>query len=66
MWISPQVQVLLQTDHPTSDGPLAWISPFEASRVVYIQLGHGRSAHAHAAFRLLVRNAVLWSGGKIR
>jgi hypothetical protein len=61
MWISPKVRVLLRTDHPTSDGPLAWISPYEQSRVVYIQLGHGSEAHRHPAYRQLVQNAVAWA-----
>ncbi|MCC6585344.1 MAG: ThuA domain-containing protein [Bryobacterales bacterium] len=65
MWISPKSKVLLRTDEATSDGPLVWISPYEKSRVVYIQLGHGRDAHEHQAFRQLVRNAVLWSAGKL-
>jgi type 1 glutamine amidotransferase len=64
MWISPDVQVLLTTDHPTSDGPVAWIGPYEKARVVYIQLGHGREAHLNPAFRRLVRNAVLWTAGR--
>jgi type 1 glutamine amidotransferase len=64
MWISPGVKVLLRTDHPTSDGPVAWVSPYEKSRVVYIQLGHGRQAHEHPCYRDLVRNAILWSGGR--
>ena len=66
MWISPKATVLLRTDHPTSDGPLAWISPYEKSRVVYIQLGHGREAHEHPGFRRLVRSAVLWVAGRQR
>jgi hypothetical protein len=36
MSISPEVNVLLQTDDATSDGPVAWISPYAKSRVVYI------------------------------
>jgi len=63
MWISPKAKVLLKTDHPLSDGPLAWISPFERSRVVYVQLGHGRTAHEHPGYRRLVRNAMQWAGG---
>ena len=64
MWISPQVNVILKTDNPTSDGPVAWVSPFKDSRVVFIQLGHGELAHRHAGYRRLVRNAILWSGGR--
>jgi type 1 glutamine amidotransferase len=65
MWISPQATVLLTTTHPLADPPVAWISPYDKSRVVTIQLGHGREAHAHAGYRALVRNAILWSAGKL-
>jgi len=65
MWISPEVKVLLRTDDPTSDGPLAWISPYQKSRVIYIQLGHDHLAHEHPAYRDLVKNAILWAGGKL-
>jgi type 1 glutamine amidotransferase len=51
LWISPQVKVLLRTDEKTSDGPIAWISPYEKSKVVYLQPGHGRTAHEHPAYR---------------
>ena len=64
MWISPDVTVLLTTDNPTSDGPVAWIGPHPKARVVFVQLGHGREAHLHPAFRRLVRNAVLWAAGR--
>jgi type 1 glutamine amidotransferase len=64
MWISPEVEVLLTTDHPTSDGPVAWVGPYENARIVYVQLGHGREAHLHPAYRRLVRNAVLWVAGR--
>ena len=65
MWISPEVKVILETDEKTSDGPVAWISPYGKSQVVYIQLGHDRQAHLHPAFRELVKRAVLWSAGKL-
>jgi type 1 glutamine amidotransferase len=63
MWFSPDVTVVLKTDHPTSDGPLVWISPYKKSRVVSIELGHGRTAHVNPNFQRLVRNAILWSAG---
>jgi type 1 glutamine amidotransferase len=66
MWISPQATVLLTTTHPLADQPLAWISPYQQSRVVTIQLGHGREAHTDANYRALVRNAILWSAGKLQ
>lgn len=66
MWFSPKNTVLLKTDHPTSDGPVAWISPYQKARVVVIQLGHDRAAHLHPGFQQLVRNAILWAGGKLK
>jgi type 1 glutamine amidotransferase len=65
MWISPDVRVLLRSNAPTSDGPVAWISPYQKSRVVCVQLGHGEKAHLHPAYRTLVQNAVRWTAGKL-
>ncbi|HKX31385.1 MAG TPA: ThuA domain-containing protein [Blastocatellia bacterium] len=65
LWISPKVKVVLETDHANSDGPLAWISPYPKSRVIYLQLGHDRNAHLNPEYRGLVRNAILWSAGRL-
>lgn len=65
MWISPKVNVLLRTTNPTSDGPVAWIGPYDKSRVVYIQLGHGRFAHQNPDFQELVHRAILWAARKL-
>jgi hypothetical protein len=64
LWISPKVKVLLTSDNPTSDGPVAWISPYEKARVVYIQLGHDRNANLNPNWQRLVRNSILWVAGK--
>jgi type 1 glutamine amidotransferase len=63
--VSPQVVPLLETTHPDSDRLVGWVSPYAKSRVVYLQLGHGEPAHRSAAYRDLVRNAVLWTGGRL-
>ncbi len=60
VWVSPKVQVLLETDHPLNGKPLAWIGPYRKSRVVYIQLGHGSPAHQHPMYRKLVHQAIAW------
>jgi type 1 glutamine amidotransferase len=65
MWFAPDVTVLLTTSHPKADPALAWISAYPKSRVVAIQLGHGRETHVHAGYRTLIRNAILWSGGRL-
>ena len=66
MWIAPGNIVLLATSHPTSDGPVAWISAYRNARVVYIQLGHGSEAHRDEGYRALVHNAVQWVAGTLR
>ena len=62
LWISPQAKILYQTDNPTSDGPIVWISPYSKSRVVVIQPGHGPAAHRNAGYRALVYHSIVWAG----
>jgi type 1 glutamine amidotransferase len=64
LWISPEVKVLLKTENPMSDGPVAWISPYAKSKVVCIQLGHDSKVYYHPSYQRLVHNAILWTGGK--
>lgn len=65
VWSSPGVTVLLRTGNMNSDEVLAWVSPYRKSKVVVIQPGHARGAHLNLAYRMLVRNAILWTGGKL-
>ena len=65
-WISASNTVLLTTDNPTCDPPVAWISSYPKSRVVYVALGHDGAAFRHPAFRALVRNSILWSASRLR
>ena len=65
LWISPKVKPLLTTEHPRSDKTVAWISPYEKSRVVYIQLGHDRQANLNPNYQTLVRQAILWAAGRL-
>jgi type 1 glutamine amidotransferase len=65
MWISPGVIPLLETDDPESDRVIAWISPYQKSRVVAIQPGHGAEAHENPIYRKLVHNAILWAAGRL-
>ena len=66
MWISPRATVLLETDNPTSDGPVAWIGPYDKARVVYIQLGHDRVAQQNPDYQELVHRAILWTAGRLQ
>jgi type 1 glutamine amidotransferase len=63
--IAPTNTILLRTNDPTSDGPVAWISPYKKSRVVVIQLGHDEQAHLDPNYQKLVHNAILWAGGRL-
>jgi hypothetical protein len=65
LWLGPRIQVLLRTDHPDSDGPVAWIGPHRKARVVYLQLGHDRNATLNPSWQRLVRNAIVWSAGRL-
>ena len=65
MQISRDAKVLLTTNNPNSDGPVAWVSPYQESRVVYVQLGHGRDEFTYPNYQRLVKNAVLWTGGRL-
>jgi len=65
MWISSDVTVILRVREETSDGPVAWVSPYRKSRVVCIQLGHDRNAFLNPGFRRLVERSILWSSGRI-
>ncbi len=64
-WVSPDVHLLLTTEHPKADRAIAWISPNKQSRVVTILLGHGEEAFANPNYRRLVINAIRWSAGKV-
>lgn len=64
LWISPKVKPLLESDHPRSDKTIAWISPYEKARIVYIQLGHDRNANLNPNYQRLVRNAIRWAAGR--
>ena len=64
MQVAGDVKVLLTTGNPDSGRPIAWISPYAKSRVVYIQLGQGREVFTYPGYQRLVKNAVLWTAGR--
>jgi len=57
--------VLLTTDHPISDKPLAWVRKCRNARVCYIQLGHGIEAYGNPNYKRLVARAIKWSAGRL-
>jgi uncharacterized protein len=65
MWHSPKIKVLMETDHPDNDKPVVYVGPYEKARVIYIQPGHSGTTFRQPNFRRLVRNAILWTGGRL-
>ena len=64
MWYAPNLDVLLTTRHPKGDGPVGWIGPSKKNRVVVLQGGRDRHAHLNPHWQRLVRNAIVWAGGR--
>jgi len=58
-------QVLLSTNHPTSDTPLCWVRQYDRARIFYIQMGHGPSAYADKNYRRVVSRAIRWCANKL-
>ena len=65
MWQSPKITPLLQTSNAGSDATVAWVGVHPTARVVCIQPGASRETHRHPAYRMLVRNAILWAGRRL-
>ncbi|MBN1417442.1 MAG: ThuA domain-containing protein, partial [Planctomycetes bacterium] len=59
--ISPEVQVLLETDHPENNKAIAWVHTYGQGRVAYIQLGHDDRVYSHPAYRRLIVQAIRWA-----
>ena len=60
-YCSPDVHLLLTTDHKLNDKTIAWTKKYENNEIVYIQLGHGKEAFANPNFRHLVAQAIRWT-----
>jgi len=59
-YISPEVHVLLTTNHPESASFIAWINKYNNAEVFFIQLGHGPQVFGNPQFRKLIGNAIQW------
>lgn len=63
-WVSPNVRVLLKTDHPKNSPELAWVGEFGKSRVFYLMLGHDNQAWKNPAFTELLTRGIRWAAAK--
>lgn len=59
--VGPEVTPLITTTHPKSGKPLGWARTQGRSRVVYLQLGHGREAFENPNYRRLVAQSIQWT-----
>jgi hypothetical protein len=65
VWHSPKITPLLETTSGVSDRTIAWVGVHDRARVVCIQPGLARETHRHPAYRMLLRNAILWAAGRL-
>lgn len=64
MWHSPGITVLMETAHAENDRPVVYVGPYP--KAVYIQFGHEAETFSHPGYRQLVRNAILWTAGRLQ
>ncbi|KOH46795.1 hypothetical protein NC99_03810 [Sunxiuqinia dokdonensis] len=59
-WVSPDVTPLLGTNHRESSPIIGWEHTYGASKVIYLQPGHGKSSYENPNYRRLLQNALLY------
>lgn len=64
-WFDKKNQVLLTTDHATSDETIGWVRRYRKAKVCTIQLGHDSKAYANGNYPQLIERAILWTAGKL-
>jgi len=66
MWLSPKITPLIQSDDPSFVNPtVGWVGVHSKARVVCFEPGHTRFACADPMYRKVVRNMILWAGGRL-
>jgi type 1 glutamine amidotransferase len=62
--VGNDVTPLITTTYPESGKPLGWARSQGKSRVVYLQLGHGKEAFANENYRKLLAQSIRWVSQK--
>jgi type 1 glutamine amidotransferase len=62
-YLAPDCKVLLTTNHPLNDPPVAWTLEYGKSRVFYMMFGHGPTAWQNPAYPKLLSNGIRWAAG---
>jgi type 1 glutamine amidotransferase len=63
-YTSPDAKVLLKTNHPKNEPPIAWAKQYGNSRVFYFMLGHGPSAWTNPNYPRILANGIRWVAEK--
>ena len=58
------IGVLVTTDNPKSDKPIAWTVNYSGARVFGYQSGHDAKVWTHPGFRRLLGNGIRWVAGR--
>ena len=64
-WWAEGNHVLLSTDHPNNDEPVAWTRQYGRSRVFNLQFGHDQQAYACPEYRDLLVRGIRWTAGTL-
>jgi len=62
--VGSDVTPLITTTHPKSGKPLGWSRTQGKSRVVFLQLGHGKEAFNDENYRKLLAQSIRWTAKK--
>jgi len=58
------IHVLVSTDHPRSDKPIAWVHQYGKARVFGYQSGHDAKVWTNDSFRRLMAQGIRWASGE--
>ncbi len=59
-WVSPDVKPLLGTDHPESTEIIGWENTYAASKIIYLQPGHGKTSYENPNYRKLLYHTLMY------
>ena len=62
--VLPTVVPLIGTDHPKSSPVIGWENQYKASKIIYIQPGHGKACWGNENYRKLLSQAIFYLSSK--
>lgn len=63
LYVVPDNEILLRTDHPKASAAVAWVRNYGKSRVFATTMGHDATAYNDPNFRKIIIGAIGWLGG---